>query len=116
MRKRIAQRVANTREQAGQLDPTVQGLLWTTAAGLLFVCLNTIQRIMTQQLDPFQSQFLRYACGLLVMMPLVLRAGFAAYRRAVFMVFRTTPHPTGRHDCHWLYRPDLHHAGGLSVF
>ena len=80
MRKRFAKRVANTRLQVGRLDPTVQGLLWTTAAGLLFVVLNTIQRIMTQQLDPLQSQFLRYACGLLVMMPLVLRAGFAAYR------------------------------------
>ncbi len=80
MRKILAKRVASTRLQVGQLDPTVQGLLWTTAAGLLFVCLNSIQRIMTQQLDPLQSQFLRYACGLLVMMPLVLRAGLAAYR------------------------------------
>ena len=80
MRRRLARHVATTRARAGQLSPTVQGLLWTSAAGLLFVCLNTIQRIMTQQLDPLQSQFLRYACGLLVMMPLVLRAGFAAYR------------------------------------
>ena len=76
----MAKRVASTRLQVGQLDPTVQGLLWTTAAGLLFVCLNSIQRVMTQQLDPLQSQFLRYACGLLVMLPLVLRAGLAAYR------------------------------------
>ena len=80
MRKAIHRRVARTRYRAGKLDPTVQGLLWTTAAGLLFVVLNTIQRVMTQQLDPFQAQFLRYACGLLVMMPLVLRAGFAAYK------------------------------------
>ncbi len=80
MRKAIHRRVARTRYRAGKLDPTVQGLLWTTAAGLFFVVLNTIQRVMTQQLDPFQAQFLRYACGLLVMMPLVLRAGFAAYK------------------------------------
>ncbi len=80
MRKALQRRVARTRVRAGRLDPTVQGLLWTTAAGLLFVSLNTLQRFMTQQLDPLQSQFLRYACGLLVMMPLVLRAGFAAYR------------------------------------
>ena len=76
----LQRRVALTRRRVGRLDPTVQGLLWTTAAGLIFVLLNAIQRIMTQQLDPLQSQFLRYACGLLVMMPLVLRAGFAAYR------------------------------------
>lgn len=80
MRKALRRRLVRTRVRAGRLDPTVQGLLWTTAAGLFFVVLNTIQRVMTQQLDPFQAQFLRYACGLFVMMPLVLRAGFAAYK------------------------------------
>ena len=80
MRKALQRRAARTRVRVGRLDPTLQGLLWTTAAGLLFVCLNSLQRVMTQQLDPFESQFLRYACGLLVMMPLVLRAGFSAYR------------------------------------
>ncbi|MFN9939461.1 MAG: EamA family transporter, partial [bacterium] len=36
-------------------------------------------RIMTQQLDPLQSQFLRYVFGLLVMLPWVLRAGLSSY-------------------------------------
>ena len=80
MRKRLANQVATTRAQVAGLDPTVQGMLWTTAAGLMFVCLNSLQRVMSQQLDPLQAQFLRYGCGLLVMLPLVLRAGFAAYR------------------------------------
>lgn len=80
MRKGLQRRLALTRHRASRLDPTVQGLLWTTAAGLMFVVLNSIQRFMTQQLDPFQAQFLRYACGLAVMLPFVLRAGAAAYK------------------------------------
>ena len=47
-------------------------LLWTSAAGLFFVGLNSIQRAMSLQLDPLEAQFLRYAFGLLVMLPLAL--------------------------------------------
>lgn len=72
-------RVALTRHRAGRLDPTVQGLLWTVTAGLCFVLLNTLARHLTAQLDPFQSQFLRYLGGLVIMLPLVWRAGLAAY-------------------------------------
>lgn len=79
-RSGVARRIALTRHRAGRLDPTVQGLLWTMTAGLGFVLLNTLARHLTQQLDPFQSQFLRYLGGLLVMLPLVWRAGLAAYR------------------------------------
>lgn len=75
-----ARRLALTRHRAGRLDPSVQGLLWTLAAGLCFVQLNTLARYLTSQLDPLQSQFLRYFCGLLVMLPLVFRAGLSAWR------------------------------------
>lgn len=54
--------------------------MWTILAGLLFVLLNTMARHLTQQFDPFQSQFLRYLCGLAVMLPFVVRAGLAAYK------------------------------------
>jgi len=73
-------RLALTRHRAGRLDPAVQGLLWTLVAGLCFVLLNTLSRYLTAQLDPFESQFLRYLCGFLVMLPLVWRSGLAAYR------------------------------------
>src|SRR5512145_1994648 len=73
-------RLALTRHRAGRLDPAVQGLLWTLVAGICFVLLNTLSRYLTTQIDPMQSQFLRYVCGLLVMLPLVLRSGLAAYR------------------------------------
>jgi drug/metabolite transporter (DMT)-like permease len=58
----------------------VRGLLWSSSAGLLFVVLNTLMRSLTLQLDPFQTQFLRYVFGLAVMLPLVARGGLAAYR------------------------------------
>jgi drug/metabolite transporter (DMT)-like permease len=68
------------RRRVSRLDPAVRGLLWSGAAGLSFVVLNTLMRSLSLQLDVFQTQFLRYAFGLLVMLPLVLRSGFASYR------------------------------------
>ena len=73
-------RVALTRHRAHRLDPAVKGLLWTLLAGLCFVLLNTLSRYLTAQLDPFQSQFLRYLFGFLVMLPLVARTGLAPWR------------------------------------
>ena len=79
-RSGLARRVALTRHRAGRLDPIAQGLLWTLTAGLSFVLLNTLQRYLTLQIDPLQSQFLRYFCGILVVLPFVWRSGLAAYR------------------------------------
>ena len=74
---RIAEAV---RQRTHHLSPTVQGLLWTTAAGVIFSFLNALMRALGQQVDPFQSQFLRYFFGLLVLLPLVWHHGVAAYR------------------------------------
>lgn len=62
-----------------RLDPTVRGLLWMSLSGLLFVVLNTLLRTMSLQLHPMQAQFLRYLAAVLVMLPLVARAGVTAY-------------------------------------
>ena len=62
------------------LDPTVKGLLWSSAAGFVFCGLNAAMRALTLQLDPFQAQFLRYVFGGLVLLPLLWRHGLAAYR------------------------------------
>jgi drug/metabolite transporter (DMT)-like permease len=61
------------------LSPTVRGLLWACGSGLFFCVLNATMRGLTQQLHPMQAQFLRYVFGVLVMLPWVWRAGFAAY-------------------------------------
>jgi len=65
--------------RAAALPPTVRGLLWAAASGLVFAHLNALMRLMALELDPFQTQFLRYLFGLVVMLPLVLRGGVRAY-------------------------------------
>jgi len=55
-------------------------MLWTTASGLLFTLLNTLMRALAQSVDPMQAQFLRYAMGLLILLPLVLWHGPMKYR------------------------------------
>jgi len=68
-------------EQRGAaLDATTRGLLWSTAAGVVFILLNTLMRALALTMDPFQAQFLRYLFGMLVLLPLVARAGLAAFR------------------------------------
>jgi drug/metabolite transporter (DMT)-like permease len=54
----------------------VQGLLWAVASGLLLCSLNTVVRSITLNLNVYQSLFLRYLFGLIVMLPL-LRHGVA---------------------------------------
>src|SRR6185369_9847757 len=76
----LIRHAAFAHRRAARLDPVVRGLLWSSSAGFLFVVLNTLMLSLTLQLDPFQTQFLRYVFGLLVMLPLVARGGLAAYR------------------------------------
>lgn len=62
------------------LPATLRGMLWMGAAGLLFCLLSVVMRMMALALDPLQTQFLRYLFGGIVMIPLVLRAGWRSYR------------------------------------
>lgn len=57
----------------------VRGMVWMVLGGFLFSLLNTIARQLTLHLDVYQSQFLRYLCGLLVILPWVYRDGWRAY-------------------------------------
>jgi drug/metabolite transporter (DMT)-like permease len=59
---------------------TVRAILWMLACGVLFILLNGLLRLLAQQLDPFVTGFLRYSFGVVVMLPFILRAGWAAYR------------------------------------
>ena len=58
---------------------TLRGMAWMALAGLLFCLLNTVARSLALELDPFQTQFLRYLAGLLVLLPFMLRSGLAAW-------------------------------------
>lgn len=66
-------------QRAAHWSPITRGLLWTSAAGLTFSMLNALMRLLTQHIDPFQAQFLRYFFGLLVLLPVMWHHGFAGY-------------------------------------
>jgi drug/metabolite transporter (DMT)-like permease len=69
-----------TRRQLRAWPAPVRGMLWTVCSGVCFSMLNTLARALSQQLDPYESQFLRYLMGALVMLPWLWRDGWAAYR------------------------------------
>lgn len=75
-----AQIHAAVQERTAHLSGTTRGLLWAAGSGLLFSFLNALMRLLALHLDPFQTQFLRYLFGLLVLLPLVWAHGLAAYR------------------------------------
>ena len=52
-----------------RLTPTMRGMLWIGLAGALFIVLNTSLRELSLVLPEFEAAFLRYFCGLLVLMP-----------------------------------------------
>ena len=72
--------VSAIHRRTAHLPPATRGLLWTSAAGLLFSLLNALMRQLTQLVDPFQAQFLRYAWGLAVLLPIIWQHGLQAYR------------------------------------
>lgn len=78
-RGQVSRRLAIGRYRFGRLSPTLQGLLWATAAGVLFTFLNTLARHLASQLPALESQFLRYLMGFVVMLPTVWRAGWSAF-------------------------------------
>jgi drug/metabolite transporter (DMT)-like permease len=92
---------ASARIRFEGLHPSLRGLAWAAAAGLLFVMLNAIMRGLSLALSPFQTQFLRYLFGLVVMLPFILRSGIAAYRphRISGQFFRGGVHTLGL--CLW---------------
>lgn len=68
------------RRRTAHWSPAARGIAWAAAAGLMFNLLNATMRSLTQHVDVFQSQFLRYACGLVVLLPVVARLGWAPFR------------------------------------
>ena len=71
---------AALRRRTAHWSPTSRGLVWAGAAGFIFSMLNALMRLLTLQIDPFQSQFLRYFFGLLVLLPLMWHHGFDNFR------------------------------------
>ena len=55
--------------------PTVRGMLWMAATGILFTVLNSTMKKLSHELDPWLVGFLRYALGAMVMLAPALRLG-----------------------------------------
>jgi drug/metabolite transporter (DMT)-like permease len=72
--------VARWRRRAAGWSPATRGLLWAAAAGLFFCVLNALFKALASSAHPLQAQFLRYAMGLAVLLPVVLWRGAQNYR------------------------------------
>ncbi|MSQ49188.1 MAG: EamA/RhaT family transporter, partial [Betaproteobacteria bacterium] len=57
------------------LSPTVRGMLWMVATGILFTLLNSTMKKLAHELDPWLVGFLRYLLGAMVMLAPALRFG-----------------------------------------
>ena len=87
---------------ASALSPAARALLWAAASGAIFVVLNALMRRLAIDLHPMQVQFLRYVFGFVVLLPLLFRAGLAAYKPR---------NPSGQ-----LWRGAVHTAGLVLWF
>ncbi len=67
-------------KHTGHLSPGMQAILLAACAGLTFSMLNALLRLLAKNLPPFETQFLRYSAGLLLLLPLILKNGMAAYK------------------------------------
>lgn len=55
-------------------------MVWMAAGGLSLSAMNALMRVLTLELDPPFAQFMRYLFALLLVLPLLVRDGPAAYR------------------------------------
>jgi len=58
-----------------RLTPTLRGMLWMVATGILFTLLNSTMKKLSHELDPWLVGFLRYALGALVILAPALYMG-----------------------------------------
>ena len=55
------------------LSPTLHGTIWVALAGLFFVIFATLVRYVGSTLPPVEAAFIRYALGIVVLVPFFLR-------------------------------------------
>lgn len=54
-------------------NTVLKGMAWMALGGLFLVTMNAVMRLMTQQMEPLQAQFLRYMFGFIALLPIILR-------------------------------------------
>ncbi len=89
--------VAAVVDQWRRAPAVLQALAWMIAAGILFAGLNAAQKFLTHELPPPEVVCLRYVVGSALLAPLVIRAGWSAYRprRPLLMAGRSVVHAAG---------------------
>lgn len=65
--------VAQWRAALAGVPPNVQGMLWVALSGLIFSSFMALVRYVGATMDPVQTSFLRYAFGLLFLVPFFVR-------------------------------------------
>lgn len=55
------------------IPPNVQGMLWIALSGLIFSCFMALVRHVGSHMDPIQISFMRYAFGLVFLLPFFMR-------------------------------------------
>ncbi|MEM7378035.1 MAG: DMT family transporter, partial [Pseudomonadota bacterium] len=79
------------------LSDQSRGLAWIALGGLLFVAFMVLVRLVSLSLHPIQAAFIRYAFGLLLILPLVWRQGARLFesRRVLGHAVRGVAHGAG---------------------
>ena len=76
----IVQLKRQIHKHTAHLSSGMQAILLAACAGLTFSMLNALLRLLAKNLPPFETQFLRYSAGLLLLLPLIFKNGWAAYK------------------------------------
>ncbi len=73
---------AETSRPAQRLSGNLQGMLWMAGAGLVFVAFVAIVRHIGSDMHPLQIAFMRYAFGIVILAPVLVRMRFYQFRSA----------------------------------
>ena len=64
------------------IPANVRGMVWMGLSGLIFASFMSIVRLLSQDMHPVQVSFLRYALGLIFLVPLLMRMQVSDFREA----------------------------------
>lgn len=78
-------------------NSTAKGIAWMALSGVLFVAVTGIVRYLGSDMNPVQAAFIRYAMGVVIMAPLLLRVKWSRFvaRRPGLHLARGVVHGAG---------------------
>jgi len=91
------------KSQWADLPPNVRGILWVVLSGLLFASFMAIVRHVGTTMNPIQMSFIRYAFGMLFMLPFFMRMQLSDFRAANIKLHATRGILHGLAVMMWFY-------------